>query len=76
MPASLAHFQFGREVLCSLDETVRAAVLTYPKEYDIGQQGPDVFFFYQPYRRTWTLIFSADGHGTIAWAEPMITTKK
>lgn len=51
MPACLAHYQFGRDVLNSLDESIRAAVLACPREYDIGQQGPDIFFFYQPYRR-------------------------
>lgn len=52
MPACIAHYQFGQEVLSHLDEKTRSFALTYQQEFDAGLQGPDIFFFYKPYRHT------------------------
>ena len=52
MPACMAHYQFGQDVLNRLDGKIRSAALTYKREFDIGLQGPDIFYFYKPYRRT------------------------
>lgn len=62
MPACAAHYQFGRDILNSLDGKLRTAVLAYPREYDIGQQGPDIFFFYQPYRRNRITAYGVRRH--------------
>ena len=51
MPASLAHHQFGQDVLCRLDADIRSFALAHKREFDIGLQGPDIFFYYRPYRK-------------------------
>jgi hypothetical protein len=48
----MAHYQFGQEVLRRLDPKLRSSVLAFKQEFDIGLQGPDIFYFYKPYRRT------------------------
>jgi hypothetical protein len=52
MPASAAHYQFGQDILNRLDPDLKSVVLAYKQEFDIGLQGPDIFFFYKPYRKT------------------------
>jgi hypothetical protein len=52
MPACAAHYQFGRDMLSRMDEKTRSCALAYKREYDWGLQGPDIFFFYKPCRRT------------------------
>jgi hypothetical protein len=47
----MAHYRFGQEVLLRLDEKTRSAALAFKPEFDAGLQGPDVFFFFRPYRR-------------------------
>ncbi len=51
MPACMAHYEFGQEIIKHLDEAARLNALAYKVEFDIGLQGPDIFFFYKPYRR-------------------------
>lgn len=48
MPASYAHYRFGREVLTLLPEAQRAAAEKHRALYDIGLHGPDIFFYYHP----------------------------
>ncbi|MBR4878596.1 MAG: zinc dependent phospholipase C family protein [Clostridia bacterium] len=52
MPAILAHFQFGMEVMSGLQGEVLDIVKNYMDEYALGLQGPDVLFFYKPYIST------------------------
>lgn len=52
MPACAAHYLFGQDVLGRLDADLRACALAYKKEYNLGLQGPDIFFFHKPYRKT------------------------
>jgi len=51
MPDCVAHQQFGQDILKYLAADLRACALSYKREYNIGLQGPDIFFFYKPYRR-------------------------
>jgi hypothetical protein len=51
MPSCVAHYQFGRDVLCRLGSDLQSSVEEYEKEYVIGLQGPDIFFFYRPYSK-------------------------
>lgn len=53
MPAILAHFQFGMEVLEKLQGEALAVVQRNIDEYTLGLQGPDVLFFYKPYTGTY-----------------------
>ena len=51
MPACAAHYLFGQDVLDRLGADLKKSALAYKKEYDLGLQGPDIFFFYKPYRK-------------------------
>ena len=52
MPACAAHYLFGQDVLGRLGADLRACALVYKKEYNLGLQGPDIFFYHRPYRKT------------------------
>ena len=49
MPAFYAHHRFGETVFQELSEPLRTVVLNHRPQFDIGLQGPDLFFFYRPY---------------------------
>lgn len=51
MPAGYAHFRFGREMVSTLPEEVRRAAQRFRRLYDVGLQGPDLFFYYNPFRK-------------------------
>ncbi len=51
MPAIYAHHQFGEQVLDRLSGDLKEHISHYKKEFLIGLQGPDVFFFYQPWKK-------------------------
>ena len=51
MPAVYAHYRFGAKVSRKLPEDLRKIVTTYHPQFTIGLQGPDIFFFYRPYRK-------------------------
>lgn len=53
MPSSYAHLRFGREMKSKLPESVLAAVEKYPRFYDLGTHGPDLFYFYRPVVIPW-----------------------
>lgn len=48
MPASYAHYRFGRQILSSLPADVRQCIQRFRRMYDMGLHGPDIFFFYNP----------------------------
>ena len=54
MPASYAHYRFGKLLLPSLPADARQCVLRFRRMYDMGLQGPDFFFFYNPFVKTAT----------------------
>ena len=62
MPACMAHYLFGQDVLEKLDSKLRVNVAAHPMEYSIGLQGPDIFFFYKPYRKTRISEYGVDRH--------------
>ncbi len=52
MPAFYTHHRFGAKVAERLkreSEELGELIRKYPEQYAIGQQGPDIFFFYRPY---------------------------
>ena len=51
MPGVYAHFLFGMEVLRQLPPDVRSVVERHRQEYCLGLQGPDIFFYYRPFRK-------------------------
>lgn len=48
MPASYAHYRFGNLAFPELPEEVREKISRFRRMYDVGQHGPDFFFYYQP----------------------------
>ena len=52
MPASYAHYRFGKQVLADLPGDVRQCIQRFRRMYDLGLQGPDFFFYYHPYLKT------------------------
>ena len=47
MPSCMTHYQFGQDIVKHLNFTLRQLVTAYKNEFDIGLQGPDIFFTYQ-----------------------------
>ena len=50
MPAAYAHYRFGRDVLSRLPGALGSAVDSRRSFFDLGLQGPDPLFYYQPLR--------------------------
>ena len=50
MPSTYAHYRFGREVLDALPTRLRAVIKVHPQLFLIGLHGPDIFFYYNPFR--------------------------
>ncbi len=54
MPASYAHYRFGKLLLPNLPADVRQTIQRFRRMYDMGLQGPDFFFYYNPFLNTAT----------------------
>lgn len=52
MPASYAHYRFGKLLLKELPADVRQCIQRFRRMYDMGLQGPDIFFYANPLRHT------------------------
>lgn len=52
MPASYAHYRFGKLLLPNLPPDVRQCIQRFRRMYDMGLQGPDFFFYYNPVMST------------------------
>lgn len=48
MPASYAHYRFGKLLLPQLPPQVRQTIQRFRRMYDLGLQGPDFFFYSIP----------------------------
>lgn len=48
MPASYAHYRFGKLLLPQLPSQVRQCIGRFRRMYDLGLQGPDIFFYAPP----------------------------
>lgn len=51
MPAYYAHHRFGAQVLEILDPELRTVAENHRAQFQIGLQGPDIFFFYRPHTK-------------------------
>lgn len=51
MPAFYAHHRFGEKVLPHLAPQLREVIEEHKEQFQIGLQGPDLFFFYRPYSK-------------------------
>lgn len=52
MPASYAHYRFGKLLLPELPADVRQCITRFRRMYDMGLHGPDIFFYANPFMRT------------------------
>lgn len=52
MPASYAHYRFGKLVLQKLPADIRQCIQRFRRLYDVGLHGPDLFFYYNPLMQT------------------------
>lgn len=52
MPASYAHYRFGKLLLPHLPADVRQTIQRFRRMYDAGLQGPDLFFYYNIFMKT------------------------
>ncbi len=46
MPNLITHHLFGQEIVKKLPTSLQEIVQKYPKEFSLGTQGPDLFFYY------------------------------
>ncbi len=62
MPACVAHHAFGQDVIKLVSEDIRSCILAHKNEFDIGLQGPDVFYFYRPYAKNPVTDYGVNRH--------------
>jgi len=55
MPAGYAHYRFGKLLLPTLPADVKQTIQRFRRMYDMGLQGPDFFFYYNPFLNTPTV---------------------
>ncbi len=51
MPAVYAHYRFGEHVYEALNDNLKSIIEPHKKAFQIGLQGPDLFFFYRPWKK-------------------------
>lgn len=49
MPTTFTHHKFGKDVYKELPEEVKNIIRSRKKEYILGLQGPDIFFYHLPF---------------------------
>lgn len=60
MPSSYSHFIFGNEILAHIENTdIKTILIKHQELFNIGLHGPDILFFYKPYKRK---DYSSIGH--------------
>lgn len=52
MPASYAHYRFGKLLLPQMSPDVRQCIQRFRRMYDMGLHGPDIFFYANPFLNT------------------------
>jgi len=52
MPAHYAHYRFGKQVLTQMPAELKRSVQRFRRMFDMGLQGPDIFFYYNPFLKT------------------------
>lgn len=52
MPSNYAHYRFGALALETLSPELQRSIGRFRQLYDVGQHGPDIFFFHNPFWKT------------------------
>lgn len=68
MPALYAHNRFGRRVLKQLEGELKNIVTAHNTQFEIGLQGPDIFFFYKAYSRNEVTRYGSHLHESCAYS--------
>lgn len=51
MPALYAHNRFGQDIFSMLNGDIEEIIRNHYTQFRIGLQGPDIFFFYKPWKK-------------------------
>ncbi len=62
MPAYYAHHRFGAAVAELLEGDLKKIAAAHRPQFDIGLQGPDLFFFYRPYTKNSVVKYGNELH--------------
>ncbi|MDF9867679.1 hypothetical protein OKW22_001257 [Bacilli bacterium PM5-3] len=62
MPAFATHFFYAKKVYEESDKEVKKLIERYRSYYDLGAQGPDIFFYYKPYKRNNIAAYGSSLH--------------
>ena len=62
MPSTYAHYYFGEQVLNNLPEEYKEKVKKYRSLFDVGVHGPDIFFYYEGYKKNNIVDFGYKMH--------------
>lgn len=62
MPAFYAHYRFGISVFRNLNKELKTIIRKYKEPFQMGLQGPDVFFFYKAYKKNAVSDYGYDIH--------------
>lgn len=52
MPASYAHYRFGKQIVSGLSGEERQTIRRFRRLFDMGLHGPDIFFYHNPFMKT------------------------
>lgn len=67
MPAFYAHSRFGAKVEERMEGELKSLIQKYRRQFEIGLQGPDLFFFYRAYASNPVSGFGIYLHGVSAY---------
>ncbi|MDO4321677.1 MAG: zinc dependent phospholipase C family protein [Lachnospiraceae bacterium] len=67
MPAIYAHDRFGTEVSERVNNELRETINRHYTQYQIGLQGPDIYFFYRPWGKNKVNQYGSHLHAVSAY---------
>jgi hypothetical protein len=78
MPSIIAHYRFGQDIIERLNPDIGTVINNYKQEYNIGLQGPDIFYYYKPFKENEIYDFGVKCHSNSATKMfgPMIAQKQ
>lgn len=68
MPTTYAHYRFGCEVRKQIEGKKKEIIRRYLQLYDIGVHGPDILFYYKPYKMNVVMGMGLQVHAQPGWA--------
>lgn len=62
MPAFATHYYYANQVFNNLERDIQELIKEYRDFYNLGAQGPDIFFYYKPYQKNYVIKFGNNLH--------------